>query len=63
MDFVTKSSRREYNMAILWIVLCIAVAVGAGNRGRNGLGWFVLSLLFSPVIAGALLLILGTAKD
>ena len=50
-------------MAILWIVLCIAVAIGADNRGRNGLGWFGLSLLFSPVIAGALLMILGTAKD
>jgi len=50
-------------LLFLWFALCIAVAVGANNRGRNGLGWFVLGLIFSPVIAGIFLMILGVSKE
>lgn len=46
---------------ILWFVLCIAVAYGAVNRGRSGFIWFLLSVFFSPIIAGGFLLILGAA--
>lgn len=31
----------------------------AKSRFRNGLGWVVLSLLFSPILACLLLLLLG----
>lgn len=48
---------------LIWFALCIAVAVGADNRGRSGLGWFVLGLIFSPVIAGIFLMILGVSKE
>lgn len=48
---------------ILWFLLCVCVAYGAENRNRSGLGWFVLSLIFSPIITGMFLIILGIAKD
>ena len=36
---------------ILWFALSIAVGMFASNyRQRSGLGWFVLSLLISPVL-------------
>jgi hypothetical protein len=37
---------------ILWVGLAIVVGVVAASRGRSGGGWFVLSLLVSPAIAG-----------
>lgn len=37
---------------ILWVGLAIVVGVVAASRGRSGGGWFVLSLLISPAIAG-----------
>ena len=45
-------------MAIIvgWILLSFVVAVLASNRGRTAFGWFFLSLLISPLIAGLLLL-------
>lgn len=33
-----------------WVFFSIIVGVFAGNRGRSGAGWFVLSLLISPLI-------------
>jgi hypothetical protein len=42
-----------------WIVLSIVVAVGANTRGRNPLGWLLLSLfVISPLLSGLLLLAL-----
>lgn len=35
---------------IIWIALCIAVGVFANNRGRTGGGWFLLSLIISPLL-------------
>ncbi len=40
----------------LWIMLAVVVGVAANTRGRSGLGWFLLSLLISPLIAGLLVL-------
>lgn len=35
----------------LWIVLSIAAGVFASNhRNRSGFGWFLLSLLISPLL-------------
>lgn len=36
---------------LLWIVPSVGVGWIAGQKGRSGLGFFVLSLLISPVIA------------
>jgi hypothetical protein len=48
-----------------WFLLCVTltalpvwVGVVASKRGRNGVRWFVLAVLISPLIAGPLLLIL-----
>lgn len=39
-----------------WIVLAIVVGIGAHARGRSGIGFFLLSLILSPLIAGFLVL-------
>lgn len=39
-------------VAFLWVGLSIAAGVFASNyRNRFGLGWFLLSLLISPLLA------------
>lgn len=35
---------------LFWVGLSVAVGVFASNRGRNGFGWFLLSLLISPLL-------------
>lgn len=37
--------------AIAWAFLAGLVAVVAGTRGRSALGWFVLALVISPLLA------------
>jgi hypothetical protein len=34
-----------------WLIAACVVAVIAGNRGRNVVRWFIISLLASPLIA------------
>ena len=49
-------------LAALYIVLWIYILLPAGmatKRGRSAFGWAVLSLLFSPILACLLLLLLG----
>jgi len=43
-----------------WVLFSMAVAVFAANRGRSGLGWFLLSLLISPLLG---LLFVAVSKD
>lgn len=45
-------------LAFFWIGFAIVVGVAAGGRGRSGVGWFLLALLVSPLLAGLLLLAL-----
>ncbi len=47
---------------VLWIVFSFVVAAGARNRGRSGLAWFFFSLVFSPLLAGLTLVILGRKR-
>lgn len=42
-------------LIFFWLGLAVVVGVWAGNRGRNGFGWFLLACLISPLLAGALL--------
>jgi cytochrome bd-type quinol oxidase subunit 2 len=51
-------------LIFMWVVFCLplAIIVGIGARrraGRDGFGWFVISILISPILAGALLVALG----
>lgn len=42
-----------------WLFLAVAVGVYAKNhRGRSGLGWFVLALIISPLVAFILVLVM-----
>ncbi|NPD21431.1 hypothetical protein [Alterinioella nitratireducens] len=49
-------------LAALYVVLWIYILLPAGmatKRGRSAFGWVVLSLIFSPILACLLLLLLG----
>lgn len=35
---------------ITWAAFAMAVGMFAGSRGRSGFGWFVLSMLISPLL-------------
>lgn len=37
-------------IAFFWILLSAAVGVFAAKRGRNAVGWFVISAFLSPLI-------------
>lgn len=43
---------------LIYLGLCVAVAVLASRRGRSGLGWFIVSLLLSPVLGFVFVLVL-----
>jgi uncharacterized membrane protein YhdT len=36
---------------LFYLIFCIVVSFIASQRGRSGFGWFLLSLLISPVLA------------
>ncbi len=44
---------------IFWVAFSIVVWVMAANRNRSGVGWFLLSLIISPIISILLLLVFG----
>lgn len=46
----------------LWFIGAIIVAIIASTMDRSGFGFFVLSLLLSPVISLIILLIVGSIK-
>ena len=46
-----------------WFVFAIVVGVAANARGRDGVGWFFLALIISPVLALILLLKCNRAHD
>lgn len=47
-----------FGVAALWVILAIVIAAAASQRGRFGLGWLLLALVLSPLIAGILLAVL-----
>lgn len=46
----------------VWFIFAVIVAVGAGSRGRSGLGWFVLAMIISPLLAVILLFLVPVVK-
>jgi uncharacterized membrane protein HdeD (DUF308 family) len=49
-------------MIMFWLILTAIVAVAAETRGRFGGGWFLLSCVITPLLAGLLLLALPNRK-
>ena len=48
----------EFTFFIFWLVFSVVVAIGAAGRGRHGAGWFLLSMVISPLLAFLLLMML-----
>jgi len=47
---------------ILWLGVSILVGALASGKGRSGFGWFILSVLLSPIIGAIALVIAGEKK-
>lgn len=47
---------------LVWLFLAALVGVLADRRGRMGFGWFVLSVMFSPLLMLLLVLVLRDAS-
>ena len=48
---------------IIWLLLCIAVGKGAARWNRSFAKYLILSIIFSPVLIGIILLIMGENKS
>jgi phosphotransferase system glucose/maltose/N-acetylglucosamine-specific IIC component len=46
-------------IAFLWFAFAIVVGAAAKARGRDGVGWFLLALIISPLIALLLVLVMA----
>jgi hypothetical protein len=44
--------------AFFWVGFAVVVGVAASARGRDGVGWFLLALIISPLIAFLLVLVM-----
>lgn len=45
-------------IVLFWLLFSIVVGVAASSRGRSGFGWFLLSVIISPVLALILVLVM-----
>lgn len=48
---------------VSYIVFCFFVMIGASTRGHSGAGFLVISILFTPVLAAILVLLLRDDTD
>jgi predicted membrane metal-binding protein len=48
---------------LVWIMFCVLVGVAAQSRNRNAFGWGTLAFCITPVLALALLVILGKNEE
>ena len=46
-----------------WLIFSFIVAIAAGSRGRSGIGWFILGIFISPILALILVLILPNRRE
>ena len=47
---------------IAWLIFAIVVAIAAEARGRNPFGWFLLSVVLSPLVGLILVLVLPNLR-
>jgi hypothetical protein len=50
-------------IVLAWIIFAFVVAIAAGARGRSGAGWFLISILFSPLVGLILVLVLPNLRE
>ena len=48
---------------LFWMIFVVVTGVMASKRGRNALGWVVLTIFLSPLLGIILLLLLGSSED
>jgi hypothetical protein len=48
----------EISLVFFWLVLALIVGIAANTRGRNGVAWFLLTVVISPLLGGLLVLAL-----
>ena len=48
-----------YILIASWLILSLIVAVIASGKGRSGIGFFILSLLATPIITLVILIVVG----
>ena len=53
----------ELGFVIVWLFLSIGVGALADSRGRSGFGYFLLSFVFSPVLALIVVLVARNLKE
>lgn len=53
----------QFLVFILWLILAFVVASAAKNKGRSYGGFLVVSLIFSPLIGGLIVALLGEDKN
>jgi hypothetical protein len=46
-----------------WLLFSIVVGIIAANRGRSGFGWFVLSMVISPLLGVILVALIPAIGD
>lgn len=45
-----------------WVMFAVVVGVFAANKGRSGVGWFLLSLVISPLLGFLFVAVLSNLK-
>lgn len=48
---------------LVWIIFSIVVGYAAAARGRSSIGWFLVALFFSPIIAVLFLIAFPSRRD
>ena len=48
---------------IFWIIIACLIFPFANKRGRSGFGWFIFSVIFSPLLGFIVLLCLGETEE
>ena len=48
---------------IFWFLFSIAVGILGSNRGRSGIGWFLISVIVSPLLGLIFLLVMRNLTD
>lgn len=49
-------------LALFWLLFAVVTGIAASARGRNGIGWFLLAVLLSPLIGLLLVLVLPSQR-